>query len=108
MTGIIRKSLAGLTIAGIASLGLVAGGSAPASAETATTLGNVPSCVAVWLTRGWVRQTGHARNDCGYRLRYRIDWAYGPDGTCHTADPGQTITSRIPKLPRRFNGAVYC
>ncbi|RSN14267.1 hypothetical protein DMB42_06955 [Nonomuraea sp. WAC 01424] len=108
MTSIIRTSLAGITLAGITSLGLIAPGAAPAGASTSTTLGNVPGCVAVWRTTGWVRQTGHARNDCGSRIRMRIDWAFGPDGSCRTVDPGRTLTSRVPKAPRRFNGAVYC
>ncbi|MFI9588951.1 hypothetical protein [Nonomuraea sp. NPDC052265] len=117
MTSIIRTSLAGIALAGITSLGLIAAGTAPASATSATTattasaasaLGNVPGCVAVWRTTGWVRQTGHARNDCGHRIRMRIDWAFGSDGPCRTVDAGQTLTSRVPKAPRRFNGAVYC
>jgi hypothetical protein len=81
-------------------------GATPASA--ATTRAAAPTCVAGWVTQGTVTQTGHARNDCSYRVRVKIVWAYGADGTCTTLDPGWEATSKVAIQPRRFDGVKNC
>ncbi|MET9250347.1 hypothetical protein [Nonomuraea sp. NPDC003709] len=108
MTIKLRKSLTALAIGGAASIAMLAAAPTGAVADTAKAQGNTPACVAIWQKSGWVNKTGYARNDCGVRMRYRIDWSYGADGRCFTVDPGQTISSTVPKAPRRFNGASYC
>ncbi|MFF4622190.1 hypothetical protein [Nonomuraea jabiensis] len=104
----LRKSLTALAIGGAASIALLTATSTGAVADTAKAQGNTPACVAIWQKSGWVKKTGYARNDCGVRMRYRIDWSYGPDSRCYTVDPGQTVSSTVPKTPRKFNGASYC
>ncbi|WP_043614188.1 hypothetical protein [Nonomuraea candida] len=81
---------------------------AAAPGAAAMPAGNAPSCVAVWHNTGTITKTGYARNDCGHRLRLKIVWAHGSDGACHTVDPGQTISSKIPRGPRTFDGANSC
>ncbi|MBB5778248.1 hypothetical protein AB0K16_14530 [Nonomuraea jabiensis] len=104
----LRKSLSALAIGGAASIAMLTAAPTSAVAEAAKAQGNTPACVAIWQKSGWVKKTGYARNDCGRRMRYRIDWSYGADGRCFTVDPGQTISSTVPKAPRKFNGASYC
>jgi hypothetical protein len=77
-------------------------------AAAAVPAGNAPSCVAVWQTKGIVTKTGYARNDCRYRLRLKIKWARGTDGDCSTVDPGRTISSKVARGPRNFDGADIC
>lgn len=77
-------------------------------AVAAIPAGNAPSCVAVWQRTGTVTKTGYARNDCGRRLRLKIKWAHGTDGRCYTVDPGQTISSKVSRGPRTFDGADLC
>ncbi len=77
-------------------------------ALAAAPAGNAPSCVAVWQTAGSITKTGYARNDCDHRLRLKIKWARGTDGSCHTVDPGQTIYSQVARGPRTFDGADTC
>ncbi|TMR24065.1 hypothetical protein ETD86_05955 [Nonomuraea turkmeniaca] len=97
----LRTSLAVLTVAGAASLGLAA---APAQAAT---LGNVPGCVSVWSANGKVTKTGYAYNGCTYRVRMRIVWAWAPDGACTTVNPGRQIWSQKAR-GHRFDGAKTC
>ncbi|GAA3687653.1 hypothetical protein GCM10022224_061050 [Nonomuraea antimicrobica] len=80
----------------------------PVPAQAATPVGNAPMCVAVWQTTGRITKTGHARNDCDTRLRLRIAWSRGTDSACETVDPGKTISSRVPRGVRSFNGADTC
>jgi hypothetical protein len=80
----------------------------PAAAATRSTTGTAPTCVAGWVNRGTLTQTGHARNDCGYRVRVKIIWAFGADGTCTTLDPGWEATSKVAIEPRRFDGVNNC
>ncbi|MGI5271181.1 hypothetical protein ACQEUU_18640 [Nonomuraea sp. CA-218870] len=77
-------------------------------AVAAVPAGNAPSCVAVWQTKGTVTKTGYARNDCGRRLRLKIKWARGTDGSCRTVDRGRTISSKVGRGPRTFDGADLC
>jgi len=77
-------------------------------ALAASPAGNAPSCVAVWQDTGTITKTGYARNDCSGRLRLKIKWARGTDGSCHTVDPGRTIYSRVARGPRTFDGADSC
>ncbi|WP_049574330.1 hypothetical protein [Nonomuraea sp. SBT364] len=87
---------------------LVCGALAPAAPALAAPAGNAPECVAVWQSTGRVTKTGYARNDCGKRLRLKIVWARGTDGACFTVDPGQTISSQVPRGIRTFDGANSC
>jgi hypothetical protein len=96
----------------LAGAALVTG--APASAAPAAAAvaaapqGNAPSCVVVWQRIGNVTKTGYARNDCSRTLRLKIVWAHGADGSCHTVRPGGTISSKVPRGPRTFDGASLC
>ena len=99
----LRKSLAALTIAGAATVGLVT--AAPAQAGT---LGKVPSCVSVWQKTGNVTKTGYAHNGCGRWMNMKIVWAHGADGPCRSVAPGRTISHWVPRGVRTFDGAKYC
>ncbi|MCF6470431.1 hypothetical protein FAF44_18805 [Nonomuraea sp. MG754425] len=81
-------------------------GSGPALA--AVPVGNAPMCVTVWQTTGRITKTGFARNDCKSRLRLKIKWARGTDSDCQTVDPGQTISAKVPRGVRAFDGADTC
>jgi hypothetical protein len=70
--------------------------------------GNAPSCVTVWQNTGTITKTGYARNDCGYTMNLKIVWAHGVDGSCQTARAGDTISSKVPRGPRNFDGAGLC
>ncbi|MFE2292174.1 hypothetical protein [Streptomyces sp. NPDC059452] len=83
-------------------------GAAPAAAATVGATGTAPTCVAGWVTKGTITQTGHARNDCSYRVRVKIVWAFGADGPCHTLNPGDRATSKVAIQPRRFDGINNC
>lgn len=98
-----RKSLAALVIAGAASAGLVAAAPAQASA-----LGKVPSCVSLWQKTGSVTKTGYAYNGCGRWMNMKIVWAHGSDGSCQSVPPKGTISSKVPRGVRTFDGAKYC
>jgi hypothetical protein len=93
-----------LTMAGLTT------GSASAATGTGDVeiMGNAPDCVAVWVTQGRITQTGHARNDCGYRMNLKIIWAHGVDGPCTSVNDGWTLTSQVAKAPRVFDGASTC
>ncbi|MGW7484151.1 hypothetical protein ACWGH8_36905 [Nonomuraea muscovyensis] len=99
-----------LTVITTASLGVATSLLAlPAAASTsAVPAGNAPSCVTVWQRTGTVTKTGYARNDCGYTMNLKIVWAHGVDGSCQTARPGATISSKVPRGPRNFDGANRC
>ncbi|MFG1946751.1 hypothetical protein [Nonomuraea sp. NPDC048826] len=94
------------TLLACAAAGFLLPAAGPAAA--AVPVGNAPSCVAVWQTKGTVTKTGYARNDCGKRLRLKIKWARGTDGDCYTVDPGETISSKVARGPRAFDGADVC
>ncbi|MFH0521728.1 hypothetical protein ACHBTE_31680 [Streptomyces sp. M41] len=88
-------------------------GASPATAATTSSSSSsaraaAPTCVAGWVDRGTITQTGHARNDCSYRVRVKIVWAYGADGSCHTLNPGGHATSKVAIQPRRFDGIKNC
>ncbi|MER6950153.1 hypothetical protein ABT294_39660 [Nonomuraea sp. NPDC000554] len=111
MTTFIRKSLAALTVAGAASAGLLATAPTQANADTQTiahALGNAPSCVQVWETKGNVTKTGWARNNCGHALNLKIVWANGGDGSCRRVENGGSIGHTVARWPRRFDGAGLC
>ncbi|MCG5219790.1 hypothetical protein [Streptosporangium sp. KLBMP 9127] len=71
-------------------------------------VGNAPDCVRVWHTVGTITKTGYARNDCSNALNIRIVWAFGVDGPCSTVSSGSTISHKIPRGPRNFDGASTC
>ncbi|MEU0569003.1 hypothetical protein ABZ297_27010 [Nonomuraea sp. NPDC005983] len=77
-------------------------------AQAAAPAGNAPSCVTVWQTTGTITKTGYARNDCGETLNLKIVWAHGADGQCDTVNPGQTISEKVPRGVRTFDGASTC
>jgi hypothetical protein len=111
MTTFIRKSLAALTIAGAASMSLAATAPTQANAETQTiaqALGNAPSCVRVWEKKGTVTKTGWAANNCGHALNLKIIWANGGDGPCKHVENGGSISHKVSRVPRRFDGAGLC
>ncbi|MFD0664629.1 hypothetical protein [Thermocatellispora tengchongensis] len=64
--------------------------------------------MTVWEKVGTVTKTGYARNDCGYTLNLKIVWSHGTDGSCHTVRPGHTISSKVPRGIRGFDGANRC
>ena len=80
------------------------------STATAATIpmGNAPSCVTVWQNTGTITKTGYARNDCDETMNLKIVWAHGVDGSCQTARAGDTISSKVPRGPRNFDGAGLC
>lgn len=80
----------------------------PAAAWAAAPAGSAPICVAVWQSTGRITKTGYARNDCKSRVRLKIKWARGTDSDCQTVDPGQTISSQVPRGVRSFDGADTC
>lgn len=104
----VRKSLAVLAATGVTSIALISTAPVASAASEATAMGNAPRCVAVWQHSGRWTKTGHARNDCGYRMNLKIVWANGGDGRCWSVGPGQEITSQVAKAPRRFDGASRC
>lgn len=77
-------------------------------AQAAAPAGNAPTCVTVWQTTGRITKTGYARNDCGRTLRLNIVWARGTDGECYTVRPGETISSKVARGVRTFDGADTC
>ncbi|MFI7448747.1 hypothetical protein ACIBQX_14720 [Nonomuraea sp. NPDC049714] len=79
-----------------------------AAAASAIPTGNAPSCVTVWQNTGTITKTGYARNDCGRTMNLKIVWAHGVDGSCQTARAGDTISSKVPRGPRNFDGAGLC
>jgi hypothetical protein len=79
-----------------------------ATAAATIPMGNAPSCVTVWQNTGTITKTGYARNDCGETMNLKIVWAHGVDGSCQTARPGDTISSKVPRGPRNFDGASRC
>ncbi|SEM24490.1 hypothetical protein [Nonomuraea pusilla] len=87
------------------SLGLL---SSPAQAAPALPAGNAPTCVTVWEKVGTITKTGYARNDCGRTLNLKIIWAHGTDGSCQTVRAGGTISSKVPRGIRSFDGADLC
>ncbi|WP_327086281.1 hypothetical protein OIE66_28595 [Nonomuraea sp. NBC_01738] len=91
-----------LTAASVSGLLLTA---TPAMAAPA---GNAPSCVTVWENIGTITKTGYARNDCGSTLNLKIVWAHGVDGSCSSVRPGQTLSSKVSRGPRTFDGANTC
>jgi hypothetical protein len=93
------------TVAGATMSLLALQGTATASAIPT---GNAPSCVTVWQTTGTITKTGYARNDCGETMNLKIVWAHGVDGSCQTARAGDTISSKVPRGPRNFDGASRC
>ncbi|CCH30802.1 hypothetical protein ABZ816_00875 [Actinosynnema sp. NPDC047251] len=106
----IGRRAAIVVAAGTVATGLL-GGSAMAAGDPAgevEVLGNAPSCVKVWVTKGRITQTGHALNDCDKSLNLKIVWANGSDGECSTVPDGWELTSQVAKLPRRFDGASTC
>lgn len=100
MRSTVRAMLAALAAAGCIINSTPALAAAPA--------GNAPACVTVWETTGRVTKTGYVRNDCSYRLRLKIKWARGTDSACQTVDPGQTVSSQVPRGIRSFDGADTC
>ncbi|MEQ4718065.1 hypothetical protein [Nonomuraea sp. B19D2] len=64
--------------------------------------------MTVWQTTGTVTKTGYARNDCGETLHLKIVWAHGADGQCFTVNPGETISSKVARGVRTFDGASIC
>jgi hypothetical protein len=79
-----------------------------APAQAAVPAGNAPMCVVVWQTTGTITKTGYARNDCSQTLRLKIVWAHGTDGQCFTVNPGGSISSKVPRGVRTFDGASTC
>ncbi|WP_405145476.1 hypothetical protein OG589_01640 [Sphaerisporangium sp. NBC_01403] len=78
-------------------------------AETAARpLGNAPRCVSVWSKTGRITKTGYAKNNCGRTLRLKIIWAHGADGPCSSVRAGWTLSHKIPRGPRTFDGAHTC
>jgi hypothetical protein len=113
----IRTALVTLAIAGTTSAGLLATAPSVGAASSASTmapaaaahaLGNAPSCVRVWQKVGRVTKTGYARNDCGRRLNIKIVWAHGADGSCQSVPRGWTISHKVPRGVRTFDGASRC
>jgi hypothetical protein len=113
----VKFSQIGTRIAAVAAIaaGLTtAVGVSPAMATThssddgAVILGNAPTCVRVWVTRGTVTQTGHALNQCGRSLNLKIVWAFGVDGPCRTVSNGGELKSKVAIEPRVFDGANTC
>jgi hypothetical protein len=90
------------------AVGLIALQGPAAATGSAIPAGNAPSCVTVWQQTGTITKTGYARNDCGYTLNLKIVWAHGVDGSCRTARDGVTISSKVPRGPRNFDGANLC
>lgn len=97
-----RTTLATALTSGLVLLAL------PAAPAAAVPAGNAPSCVTVWERTGWVTKTGYARNDCRETMNLKVIWAHGSDGSCQTARPGATVSSKIPRGPRTFDGASRC
>ncbi|MFI1829202.1 hypothetical protein ACH41E_22545 [Streptomyces sp. NPDC020412] len=91
-----------------AALAVTVGASPAAAATSSSARAAAPTCVAGWVDRGTIAQTGHARNDCSYRVRVKIVWAFGADGSCHTLNPGGHATSKVAIEPRRFDGIKNC
>ncbi|RJL24534.1 hypothetical protein [Bailinhaonella thermotolerans] len=81
---------------------------APAAVTAIARAGNAPSCVAVWHRVGRITKTGYARNDCRRALNLKIVWAHGADGSCRTVAPGVTISHKVPRGIRTFDGASLC
>lgn len=102
-----RTSLITL-VAATSLLALPGAATAATASATAAPAGDAPSCVTVWQRTGTVTKTGYARNDCGYTMNLKIVWAHGVDGSCQTARPGATISSKVPRGPRNFDGAGRC
>ncbi|MBF8186158.1 hypothetical protein ITP53_10435 [Nonomuraea sp. K274] len=96
--------MAGLGLA----VGLTALQGTAAASISAIPAGNAPTCVTVWQETGLVTKTGYARNDCSYTMDLKIVWAHGVDGSCQTARPGATVSSKVPRGPRNFDGASRC
>jgi hypothetical protein len=94
-----------ITVVGTAMSLLALQGTAMAAAIPT---GNAPSCVTVWQNTGTITKTGYARNDCGRTMNLKIVWAHGVDGSCQTARAGVTISSKVPRGPRNFDGADLC
>ncbi|GII02139.1 hypothetical protein [Planobispora takensis] len=67
-----------------------------------------PDCVVGWVNRGTITQTGYAQNQCGYAMRLKVIWARGADGTCFWVEDQRTISSKVAKEPRRFDGVGLC
>ncbi|MBG0816521.1 hypothetical protein [Planomonospora sp. ID82291] len=98
-----------LALCAVAGLGLSVPAAAEASAVTvAKPAGNAPGCVHVWQKVGRITKTGYAKNNCTYTVRIKIVWARGGDGECRTVRPGGTITSKVPRGVRTFDGAGKC
>ncbi|MFI7131506.1 hypothetical protein ACIBQ1_37920 [Nonomuraea sp. NPDC050153] len=76
--------------------------------RAAVPAGNAPACVTVWQATGRITKTGYARNDCGRTLRLNIVWARGTDGECYTVRAGETISSKVARGVRTFDGADAC
>ncbi|MEV4095781.1 hypothetical protein [Streptosporangium saharense] len=94
-----------LALLGAAGLVLAA---SPAQAQPAQAMGNAPSCVSVWQKVGHFQKTGYAKNNCHRTIRLKIVWAHGADGRCWSVKHGQTISNRISRGPRTFDGANSC
>ncbi|MFF4415560.1 hypothetical protein ACFYY8_23760 [Streptosporangium sp. NPDC001559] len=112
MSKLSASALALFAAAGL-SLAVVPAAQAQSAAQpagvSAQVLGNAPSCVTVWQKTGRITKTGYARNDCrGRTLNLKIVWAHGADGSCHTVRPGGTISSKVARGGRTFDGANIC
>ncbi|WP_327087116.1 hypothetical protein OIE66_33020 [Nonomuraea sp. NBC_01738] len=102
----IRKTLAALAIGGAGALTLLSVTPTGALADTAQA--QAPSCVSVWQRTGWTTKTGYARNDCRYNVRVKIVWSWGTDGPCRTLSPGQTMSAKVARGQRNFEGVKNC
>lgn len=89
-------------------LGLAGFPGQASASTTAVPMGNAPTCVTVWENVGTITKTGYARNDCDYTMGLKIVWAHGTDGSCHSVRPGGTISSKVPRGVRTFDGANRC
>ncbi|MEV8630405.1 hypothetical protein AB0395_01995 [Streptosporangium sp. NPDC051023] len=108
-----RMRTSALVLFAAAGLALASAPAAQASpaqlaGATAKARGNAPSCVTVWENVGVITKTGYARNDCGSSLNLKIVWAHGSDGPCRTVRAGYTLSNKIPRGPRTFDGADTC
>ncbi|MFF4419137.1 hypothetical protein ACFYY8_41955 [Streptosporangium sp. NPDC001559] len=91
----------------LSAAGLVLAAS-PAQAQPAQAMGNAPGCVTVWQKAGTFSKTGYAKNNCNRTLRLKIVWKYGGDSQCKSVRRGQTLSHKVPRVPRKFDGANSC
>lgn len=92
----------------LAAAFIVSGLASSPPVQAAMPAGNAPTCVTVWQTTGRITKTGYARNDCGRTMNLKIVWAHGTDGQCFTVRAGGTISSKVPRGIRTFDGASTC